>query len=68
MIFLKLNIKLTLSRNMEICKSNEICRMSTVYETRKIWCQVPIPLLASYVQLIPKWHAKELQLYSKISP
>lgn len=53
---------------MEIRKSNEICGMSTVYETRKIWCQVPIPLLASYVQIIPKWHAKELQLYSKISP
>lgn len=63
MTFVKLNIKLTL-RNMEIHKSNK----STVEETRKTRCQVPIPPAASYVDQIPQWHTKELQLYSKTSP
>ena len=49
MTFLKLNIKLTLI-NMEIHKSNKIYGMSTIEETRKIWCQVPIPPVASYVE------------------
>ena len=63
MTFVKLNIKLTL-RNMEIHKSNK----STVEETRKTRCQVPIPPAASYVDQIPQWHTKGLQLYSKTSP
>ena len=63
MTFVKLNIKLTL-RNMEIHKSNK----STVEETRKTRCQVPIPPAASYVDQIPQRHTKELQLYSKTSP
>lgn len=67
MTFMKLNIKLTL-RNMEIHKTNKIHGMSSVEETRKIRCQVPIPPAASYVDQIPQWHTKELQLYSKTSP
>lgn len=67
MTFLKLNIKLTL-RNIEIHKSNKIYGMSTREETRKIQGQVPIPPVAGCVAWIPRWHTKELQLYSKISP